>query len=86
MSAKAVLREFRKQRKVFERMNPDDVEARLNGMNLLIGRSKEIIQVINDIYAKVSVKKLLGDMVRGGSAKAGTYEEVVGVGLYIIQI
>ena len=85
MSGKEVLAEFRKQRKLFVGVKSNDVQALLEGMSRLIGRSKAIGQIVNDVYAMPHVKTLRGLMVRGGSAKAGTVEEVVGVGFHIIQ-
>lgn len=82
MEAKSILKEFRKHRKLLENLRENMATPRLKGMWSFLYRQTETQTIIfrilpvNHIVAKANPSK---------PVEAETYEEVVGIGLYIMR-
>lgn len=82
MEAKSVLVKFREQRKLLENLRESMATPRLKGMWNFLYRQTET-QVI--IFRIPPVDRIVAEANPGKPVEAETYEEVVGIGLYIMK-
>ena len=82
MEAKSILKEFRKHRKLLENLRENMATPRLKGMWNFFYRQTETQTII---FRVLPVNHIVAKANPGKPVEAETYEEVVGIGLYIMK-
>lgn len=82
MEVKSVLNEFRKSRKLLENLRENAANPRLKGMWKFLNSKAELVSII---YKVPTIEHLVAKAGPNKPIDAATYDEIVGVGIYIMR-
>ncbi len=82
MEAKSILEDFKRQRRLLRSLGKNTAKPRLKAMWNLLNISNEAKEIILKIPP---VDHLISDALRTRRLEAGTHNEIIGIGFYIMK-
>ena len=85
MSAESILKEFQRRRRLIEHLSAAEADARLTAFLHFLNSHSETKDIIQDVTSKFPVYDLIRGCSEGKPPHAGKLEEIVSVGLYLMD-
>ncbi len=85
MSAESILREFQRRQRLIKHLSVTEADARLTAFLNFLNSHSETKDIIQDVTSKFPVYDLIKGCSEGKPPHAGKLEEIVSVGLYLMD-